>query len=173
VYLLAALTGTRLRTRLAMPVAALLVTVSVARAAYVTLVEHPERPLLAITTPRSPWEDAMQWLSREPVDIHVLADPGHSWKYGTSVRVNGQRDVLLEEVKDSAMAIYSHDTAARLVERTAAIGDFTHITAEKALALAAQYDLNVLVTEADLPLLVAYRNGQFKIYRLREQGPSQ
>ncbi len=173
VYLLAALTGTRLRTRLALPVAALLLTVSAGRAAYVTLVEHPERPLLAVSTPSSPWEDAMQWISRQPVSTHVLADPGHSWKYGTSVRVSGQRDVLLEEVKDSAMAIYSHDTAARVVDRTAAIGDFTQMTAEKALRLAAQYDVQLLVSEADLALPVAYRNTQFTIYRLGNQGPAQ
>ena len=33
---------------------------------------------------------------------HVLADPGHAWKYGTSVRVSAERDVWLEDVKDSA-----------------------------------------------------------------------
>ena len=54
----------------------------------------------------------------------MLADPGHAWKYGTSVRVSAARDVFLEEVKDSALAIYSRDVASRVVERTAAIGDF-------------------------------------------------
>jgi hypothetical protein len=54
-----------------------------------------------------------------------------------------------------------------VVERTAAIGDFSQLTAERALALAAQYDLDVLVTEADLALPLAYRNAQFRIYSLK------
>ena len=62
----------------------------------------------------------MRWLARQPADVHVLADPGHAWKYGTSVRVAAERDVLLEEVKDSALAIYSRDVAVRVVERAAA-----------------------------------------------------
>ena len=100
----------------------------------------------------------MAWLRRQPRDTHVLADPGHGWKYGTSVRVSAERDVLLEEVKDSALAIYSRDVAARVVERTQAIGDFASLTAEHARELARRYDLDFLVTEADLPLPVAYRN---------------
>ena len=68
-------------------------------------------------------------------DTHVLADPGHGWKYGTSVRVSAERDVLLEEVKDSALAIYSRDVAARVVERTQAIGDFASLTADRAREL--------------------------------------
>ena len=108
----------------------------------------------------------MSWVSRQPLSLHVLADPGHSWKYGTSVRVSGKRDVFLEEVKDSALAIYSRPVAVRVVERTAAIGDFTRLSAERALALASEYQLDVLVTEADLPLPVAYRNGQFRVYTL-------
>ena len=103
----------------------------------------------------------------QPPDTHVLADPGHGWKYGTSVRVSAERDVLLEEVKDSALAIYSRDVAARVVERTQAVGDFTSLTADRARELARRYDLDFLVTEADLPLPVAYRNAQFRIYALK------
>ena len=72
---------------------------------YSAAVERPERALFAVHTPASDWADAMQWVSRQPTGIHVLADPGHAWKHGTSVRVSGGRDVFLEEVKDSAMAI--------------------------------------------------------------------
>jgi hypothetical protein len=53
-----------------------------------------------------------------------------------------------------------------VVERTAAIGDFPALTAERARELARQYDLDYLVTEADLALPVAYRNDQFRIYTL-------
>jgi hypothetical protein len=98
----------------------------------------------------------------------VLADPGHAWKYGTSVRVAAERDVFLEEVKDSAFAIYSRDVAIRVVDRTRAVGDFSALTAERARALARQYDLDFLITEADLPLPVLYRNVQFRVYALQQ-----
>ena len=89
------------------------------RGAYVMLVERPERAAVRGAPPatrrgRTPW----RWLRRQPRDAHVLADPGHAWKYGTSVRVSAERDVFLEEVKDSALAIYSRDVAVRVVERT-------------------------------------------------------
>ncbi len=168
VYLLAALTETRVpRSQLALRVAGALIAVSTSRALYVTLIEHPERALFAVHTPPSPWEDAMAWVSRQPLDTHVLADPGHSWKYGTSVRVAAERDVFLEEVKDSALAIYSRDVAGRVVERTAAIGDYAQLTVEHARALASRYSLDLLVTEADLPLPLVFRNSQFRIYSLQ------
>jgi hypothetical protein len=96
----------------------------------------------------------------------VLADPGHAWKYGASVRVSAGRDVLLEDVKDSAIAIYSRDVAMRYLERTAAIGDFGQLNPQTARALAAKYDLDYLVAESDLDLPVVYRNSQFRIYAL-------
>jgi hypothetical protein len=77
--------------------------------------------------------------------------------------------VLLEEVKDSALAIYSRDVAERVVDRTAAIGDFGAMTAEQARALARRYDLDYLVTEADLPLPILYRNDRFRVYALSAQ----
>ena len=109
----------------------------------------------------------MRWLSRQPVTAHVLADPGHSWKYGTSVRVSATRDVFLEDVKDSAIAIYSRGVAERVVERAAAIGDFTTLTPDRARALATKYDLDYLVTETRLDLPQAYGNAQFHIYTLK------
>ena len=144
-----------------------LVAVSAARGTYIMLVEQPDRALFAIRLPESPWEDAMQWIARQPRDVHVLADPGHAWKYGTSVRVSAARDVLLEEVKDSALAIYSREVAVRFVERTTALGDFSALDADHALDLARRYDLDYLVTEAELPLPLTYRNEQFRIYSLQ------
>ena len=82
------------------------------------------------------------------------------------------RDVLLEEVKDSAVAIYSRDVGRRVVERTRAIGDFSTLTAARARDLARRYDLDYLVTEADLPLPAAYVNGRFHIYALDEPSPA-
>ena len=144
-----------------------LVAFSAGRGLYVMLVERPERPLFEIGLPQTPWEEANRWLAAQPLDVHVLADPGHAWKYGTSVRVSAERDVLIEEVKDSALAIYSREVAGRVVERTAAIGNFGELTAGRARELAQQYDLDYLVTENELPLTEVFRNAQFRIYALR------
>ncbi len=75
--------------------------------------------------------------------------------------------MLLEEVKDSAIAIYSRDVAVRFVERTRALENFPSLTEERARDLASRYDLDYLVTEADLTLPVAYRNTRFRIYSLK------
>jgi len=158
--------GRALTARRSAMLAVVLVALSTGRGTYVMLVERPDRALFEVQLPDSPWEDAMRWMARQPPDEHVLADPGHAWKYGTSVRVSAERDVLLEEVKDSALAIYSRDVAVRVVERTEALGDFASLTAERARDLARRFDLDYLVTEADLALPVAYRNSQFRIYSL-------
>jgi hypothetical protein len=147
--------------------ASALMAVSALRGGYVMFIEHPERPLFAVRIADSPWEDAMRWLGRQPMTVHVLADPGHAWKFGASVRVSPGRDVFLEEVKDAAFAMYSPDIARRVVERTQVLGDFAVLTPSHARELADRYDLDYLVTEADLSLPVAYRNAQFRIYDLR------
>ena len=85
----------------------------------------------------------------EELETFVLADPGHAWKYGTSVRVAGERDVYLEEVKDVSMALYSREVAMRVLGRIQDAGRFDVITADRALALAMQYDLNYLVIDHD------------------------
>lgn len=147
--------------------AGLLVAVSAGRGVYILQVEHPERSLFEFNLPASAWTDAMRWLSRTPIDTHVLADPGHAYRFGTSVRVAAGRDVFLEEVKDSAVAIYSRDVGMRVRERARAIGDFGQLSASRATALAATYDLDYLVTTARLELPVAYRNDSITVYALR------
>ena len=166
VFVIGAL-GKRDRTSGPMSLAAALIAVSLLRGGYIMLVEQPERQLFAVHLTDSPWHDAMRWLRTTPLDTHVLADPGHAWKYGTSVRVSAERDVFFEDVKDSAIAIYSRDVAVRVVERARALGQFDGLTPERARALADRYDLDYLVTAADLPMPLAYRNAQFRIYRLR------
>jgi hypothetical protein len=167
--------GRAFTARRAQVVALVLITASIARGAYIMLVEQPERVLFAASLPDSEWEDAMRWVARQPRDVHVLADPGHAWKFGTSARVSAAHDVLLEEVKDSALAIYSRNVAYRVVDRTSAVGDFSALDASRAAALAARYDLHYLITEAPaaqvppLQLPVAYRNRQFVIYSLRPE----
>jgi len=166
VFLLAVFVETR-SPRTAATLAALLLVLSAARGAYIMLAERPERRLFELGLPASPWQDALRWVASRPRDVHLLADPGHAWKYGTSARVAAARDVLVEEVKDSALAIYSRDTAVRFVDRMVAIGDFPSLTADRARDLSRRFDLDYLVTEADLPLPTVYRNEQFRIYALK------
>jgi len=166
IYVIAALADGPTRS-VRMAAVLVLVAFSAGRGLYIMLVERPERPLFEIRLPQTPWEEANRWLAAQPRDVHVLADPGHAWKYGTSVRVSAERDVLIEEVKDSALAIYSREVAARVVERTAAVGNFGELTADRARELAQRYDLDYLVTENDLPLTEVFRNAQFRIYDLR------
>ena len=166
VYLISAIEIRWPRHRAIQAVAGLLIVFSVARGVYILYVEHPERSLFAFDAPATPWIDAMQWLARTPVDTHVLADPGHAWKYGTSVRVSAARDVFHEEVKDTAVAIYSREVAMRVIERSRVIGPFSQLTEAHARTLAQRYGLDYLVTEGRLDLPVAHRNGQFTIYRL-------
>jgi len=158
--------------RRAAAVAAVLGLLAAGRGLYVMLVERPDRPLFAMHLQDDAWQDAMEWLKRQDRRVHVFADPGHSWKFGNSVRVGAERDVLLEEVKDSALAIYSRDVAARVMDRTMAVDDFTVLTPEKARALAMRYDLDYLVTATEMPLPEAYRNDTFHVYTLRDMAPA-
>lgn len=160
--------GLARRERVAKVVAAVAVALAVGRGVYIMAVEHPERPLMAVHLPASEWEEAMQWIKAQPAKSHVLADPGHAWKYGTSVRVSAERDVFLEEVKDSAIAIYSRDVALRYNERLTVIGDFTQLSAERVSELAERYDLDYLVAESHFRLPLAYRNARFRIYSLQQ-----
>jgi hypothetical protein len=170
-YAVAAI-GERLDRRRTAVLAVVLLAVSLSRGAYVMWQEHPERPLFEVSVAPSAWTDAMRWIARQPLDVHVLADPGHSYKYGVSVRVAAGRDVLLEDDKDSAIAMYSRAMAQRVVERRRALADFSSLTAPAARALAERYDLHYLVTEAALPLPEVYRNAQFRIYALKPVGPA-
>ena len=155
------------RPRVVAVAAAALLALAAGRGFYILTIERPERTLFQVDVPASPWLSAMAWLARQPPDVQVLADPGHAWKYGTSVRVTAARDVFLEDVKDSAVAMYSRDVALRVVERAHAIGDFTQLTAEGARALDARYGLDFLVTTESLELPVAYRSAPFTVYSLR------
>lgn len=165
VFLVGAIAETGRRTAAA--ALAVIALVTCARGAYVMTVEQRERALFTVSLPPSPWQDAMAWVRRQPRTVHVIADPGHAWKYGTSVRVAAERDVFLEDVKDSAIAMYARPVAVRVVERAAALGDFGTLTAAHARELAARYDIDYLVTEATLPLPLAYSNARFRIYALK------
>ena len=86
-------------------------------------------------------------------------------------RVAAERDVFLEDVKDSAIAIYSRDVAIRYLGTHAARRRFRPDHGRtRARELAARYDLDYLVARTDLPLPVAYRNERFRVYALDRRG---
>lgn len=147
---------------------AVLATAAAARGVYVKWIEHPERPVARLGLRQDDWQDALNWLARTPADSYVLADPGHAWRHGVSVRVGAGRDVLLEEVKDTAMSMYSRRVAMHVLERIRAIGGFDRLGTDEIRALAARYDLDYLVAERPFDLPVAYRNGRFAIYSLAD-----
>jgi hypothetical protein len=146
-----------------------LTALAAGRGAYILFVEHPERPLFETRLRSSPWHDAMAWLEAQPRDAHVLADSGHAWRYGSSVRVSAIRDVFLEETKDSAIAIYSREVAARVVERIGALGDLSTRTAADVQQLGERYGLTHVVTAGRLDLPLVYENTEFRIYSLIPQ----
>jgi hypothetical protein len=166
IYVLAAIDRRAALPRLVRAVAIALIAFSATRGAYALWIEHPERRLFTFELEDSAWHDAMRWIAARPVDVQVLADPGHAWKYGTSVRVSAGRDVFQEDVKDSAIAIYSRDVAMRVLERGRALGDFERLTAERARELDRAYNLDYLVTTVPINLPIAYRNAAFTIYDL-------
>jgi hypothetical protein len=131
------------------------------------VVEHPERPLFALSAPADAWSDVSAFLRRDTAaDTHVLADPNHALRFGTSLRVLAARDVFLENVKDEAMSMYDRKMAQRVAERRLALGDFEARTAGELQALGQRFDLQVVVSERELALPELYRNQQFRVYRL-------
>ena len=170
-YVIAA-AGESLRRTQMVTLAVVLLTASAARATYIMWSEHAERRLFAVSLVASPWMDAMHWIAAQPLNVHVVAAPDHAFKYGVSVRVAACRDVLLEDDKDSAVAMYSRPIAQRIVERRKALADFSSLGAASALELGTRFGVDYLVTEAALPLREAYRNSQFRIYALKPAGPA-
>ena len=148
--------------------AAMLMIVAVTRGYYVLVVDTG-RPLVQVSLPATAWTDAMAWLRTQPGSWHVLADPGHGWKYGVSVRVAAAKDVLLESGKDSAMSMYDRTMALRVVERTAALARFDDFTVSDVRALDVRYDLDVFVDRSDrqFDLPVLFRGRDFVVYDLR------
>jgi hypothetical protein len=157
--------------RRAKALAIVLALVAVGRGFYVLTVEHPGRPLVELDLPADDWTDVSTWLrTHTPKDAQVLADPGHAFKYGMTVRVSAERDVFLDDVKDAAIAFYDRKIALRVLERRAAWqaadvdGDGAISAADRLQDLTSRYDLSYVVTEQPLPLPEAYRNARFHVY---------
>ncbi|HEX6324225.1 MAG TPA: hypothetical protein VFZ36_10910, partial [Vicinamibacterales bacterium] len=162
------LTRWRAPARGAAIVAGVLVAASIARGATIVFVEKDAR-LVTIDLPRTDWMQAMAWLRAQPVDVHVLADPGHAWRYESSVRVAAERDVFHEDVKDAALAMYDRGVAMRVVDRRALTSDFAAKPVADLLALARAFDLDYLVTDQRLDLPLVYENATFRVYALGAQ----
>ena len=158
--------ATRMRIRRA--AFALVVLASLARGSYVTLVERADHALIEIDLPESEWTHVMQWAGQRPVGTNFLADPGHAWRYGSSVRAASGRDVYLEAVKDVGIAIYSRTMAERVSSRLAELGDFAALEAAHARWLARRHDLDYLITEHDIALPLVHRQGRLAVYDLRD-----
>ncbi|HXW06199.1 MAG TPA: hypothetical protein VD833_13260 [Vicinamibacterales bacterium] len=140
---------------------------SIGRAVYVAAFLFPDRPMAAIDIPPTDWGRVMAWARATGRDTGWLADPVHAARYGTSVRVAGERDVFVEEIKDTAIGMYDREIAMRTRDRLAALGRFESLTAAQAADLGRRYDLDYLVTENALDLPVAFRSGPLRVYRLR------
>jgi hypothetical protein len=149
----------------AVTVVIVLIAGSLARGVWTSIERGGEVFLPAL--PSTDWTRALGWLgSHTPPDAHVLADPGHAWKYGCPVRFVG-RDVYFEEVKDTSMALYSREVAGRVISRIRSLERFDQLTAARAQALAEKSDLDYLITTEPLDLPLAVTEGRFRIYRLR------
>jgi hypothetical protein len=147
---------------------ALFTAIAAGRGYFVHRVEA-DRPLVRVGRPPGAWTDAMAWLATQPPAWHVLADPGHAWKYGESVRLAAGKDVVLEMGKDTALAMYDRDVALRVGDRAEALGAFETMTTPDLRALDARYAIDVVVVAADrrFDLPVLFQNAGFTVYDLR------
>lgn len=154
--------------RRAAAVAAIIIALTTARSAYVAAVRFPERSFAAIDIPDNDWGRVMAWArSSSAASSGWLADPVHAARYGTSLRVAGHRDVFVEEIKDTAIGMYSRPVAMRTRDRLQALGHFGDLDAARARALASEYELDYLVIDREMNLPLAYRSGELRVYRLR------
>lgn len=147
--------------------AAVLAVLACGRGVYI--LANTGRPLVRIALPADDWTGVMNWLRDQAKDWHVLADPGHAWRYGTSVRVAALRDTTLELGKDSAMALYDRSLAIRVAEREQALASFETFSAADLQAIGRRFDAHVVVVPVDrsLDLPRIYANGRFAAYSLR------
>ncbi|HEY2434649.1 MAG TPA: hypothetical protein VGI12_18395 [Vicinamibacterales bacterium] len=147
--------------------AACLIVLSMARSVYLKGVLFPDRPLALIDIRDDDWGRAMAWARQTDLGSGWLADPMHAVHHGASLRAAAGRDVLVEAVKDAAVGLYDRRTAIRTRDRLQAVGDFGSLSAERARAIGATYDLDYLIAEREFPLPVAFESGAVRVYRLR------
>lgn len=149
-------------------VVGVLVALSAGRAIYVVNFEA-DRSLVRTRLAPTAWTDVAAWLRQQPATWHVLADPGHAWRFGSNIRVAAERDTVLDASKDPILALYDRAMAARVAERMAALSGFGDLDDSGVRALAAKYDVDVFVSPRDrvLAFPVLYRNAELIVYDLR------
>ena len=147
-------------------VAGVLLTLAAARGGYIMGVEFPDRPLAQIDVREDDWGRVMAWARDQGRTTAWLADPSHAAQHGTSVRVAAGRDVFVEAFKDAALGMYDRGVAFRTRDRVAAVGDFATLDEARARQLAAQHDLDFLVTESALSLPLMFEAGRLRVYRI-------
>jgi hypothetical protein len=148
-------------------VAVVLIVASLARGSYSSVVQFPDRPIFSTDIAHTDWRDAMAWARTTDPGSGWLADPIHAAKYGSSLRAAGHRDVLLEQLKDHAIAMYDRDVAMRVADRERALTAVAWDTPEGARALARRFALDYLIIDRELELPLAHRAGSLFIYRIR------
>lgn len=148
-------------------IAAVLVTLSLTRGLYSSFVAFPNRALFAVDIADPDWRAAMTWAQSTDPGSGWLADPLHAARYGSSLRAAGRRDVLIEQVKDEAIAMYDRNIAMRVADREHALSTLAWDTPEGARALARRYDLDYLIVDHPVDLPLAHRSGSLFIYKLR------
>ena len=145
----------------------LLFLAAISRGTYVTYFERSAHPLIEIDLPKTEWTEVMKWAEEKPIGTHFLVDPGHAWRYGSSVRAASGRDVYLEEIKDIGIAIYSDDIADRVSNRIIELGDFSQLDPSRAKRLARRYHIDYLITVHPIELPLIHEQGSFLVYDLR------
>ena len=146
--------------------AAALVVLSLARGAYVMQVEFPERPLFTREV-RGDWGRIAAWVRSTPKDSSWLADPLHAALYGTSLRMAAARDVFVEGTKDAAIGMYDRGVAVRTRDRLQRVALFTEMSADQLRDVGRDYQLDYLISEAEMPMPLIYQSGLIRVYRLR------
>jgi hypothetical protein len=123
--------------------------------------------VLALDIQHPDWRDAMAWARTTDPGSGWLADPHHAALYGSTVRAAGHRDVLIDLLKDPAIAMYDRSIAMRLADRQRALATLEWDTPDGARALARRYGLDYLVIDRELALPLAHQAGSIFIYRIR------
>ena len=154
-------------SRSPMAIAAIAIVFSLGRGLYTSFVQFPDRKVFAVDIQHDDWRDAMQFASATEPDSGWLADPAHAARYGSSLRAAARRDVLIEELKDRAIAMYDRDIAMRVGDRERAFAGLQWNTPDGARALAQRFGLDYLVVDRELDLPLVHRAGSLFIYRIR------
>jgi hypothetical protein len=153
-------------TRRARVAAAALAVLSLARGAYVMHVEFPERPLFEREV-SGDWGRIAAWVRSTPKDSSWLADPLHAALYGTSLRMAAARDVFVEGTKDAAIGMYDRGVALRTRDRLQRVALFTEMSLDQLRDVGRDYQLDFLISEAEMPMPLIYQSGLIRVYRLR------